>query len=609
MKAWNGKILFYNLTKKEAKVWEYDSDFALKYFGGRGFAVKILWDRAKGIDPFSPENPLIFAAGPLTGIPGPSTGKLVIAAKSPLTGGYGDGNIGSLAAVHLRLNGYDALVVEGKAEKPSYLLVENGKAELLPADDLWGLDTFTTEKKLRERHGKNTGILVIGPAGENLVLYATVISQEGRAGGRPGMGAVMGSKNLKAVVFKGNKQPELYDKKEYIKLAREAYKDIESKPKYEFWIRQGTMAAVEWGQEASVLPTHNFSEGVFEYASQIDGYTMEKLKIERRGCPLCNAMCGNVIPDVDGEPAELDYENVALLGSNLEIGDLRKVAKLNRLADMLGLDTISLGNTIGFAMEAREKGLLKDAPEWGDYETVKELIEDIAYKRTELGKLLSLGTKRASEKIGGDSWKFAMHVKGLEITGYDCHAAPAMALAYGTCPIGAHHKDAWIIAWEVQTDRLAYNREKVKKLIWMQRIRGGIFETLVACRLPWIEIDFELDWYPKLLKAATGLTFTIDDLFEIADRVYTLIRCYWVREFKGWSRKMDTPPAKWFEQPLTKGPFKGAKLDYDEYNKMLSWYYELRGWDEHGIPRKSTLRKLGLEYTINELEKYVKLNI
>lgn len=608
MKGWTGKILFYNLSKAKFKVWEYGGDFAGKYVGGRGFAVRILWERAAGIDPLSPANPLIFAAGPLTGLPGPSTGKLVVASKSPLTGGYGDGNLGSLAALHLRWSGFDALVVEGKARKPSYLYIENGKAELLDAEDLWGLDTFAAERKLKERHGKNPGILVVGPAAERGVLYSTIISQEGRAGGRPGIGTVMALKNLKAVVFKGTKQPEIYDKQRYNKLVAEAYRDIEAKPNYEFWIRQGTMAAIQWSQANSVLPTYNFSEGIFDHADKISGDVMEKIKVERRGCPLCNMQCGNVIHDSDSMPAELDYENVALLGSNLGIGDLREVAVLNRIADMLGLDTISLGNTIGFAIEAGERGLLKDVPEWGDSKAVRELVEDIAYGRTELGKMLAQGVKRAAKAVGNGAEKIAMHVKGLEVSGYDCHASPAMALAYGTSPIGAHHKDAWIISWEVQTERLGYTREKVEKLIWMQRIRGGVFETLVSCRLPWVELGFDLDWYLKLFSAATGFSVTMGYLYEVADRVYALIRSYWVREYGGWSREMDRPPAKWFEQPLTKGPYKGAKLSWDGYEKMLSWYYNIRGWDERGVPRISTLRKLGLDDVAKELGKHVPLS-
>ncbi len=608
MYGWNGKILRVDLSTNKVRVQEIDADFALKYIGGRGFAVRILWDELPpGVDPLSPQNKLIIATGPLTGLVGPSTGKLVIAAKSPLTGGYGDGNVGSLAAVHLRKAGYDALVIEGKAKKPSYLYIEDDKVEVLSAEGLWGKSTFETERKLREIHGKDIGVLCIGPAGENLVRYAVVVSQEGRAGGRPGMGAVMGSKNLKAIVVKGTKEIPLANPEEYKKLAGEALSTIPKRPAYEFWRRQGTMMTIEWSQTNSVLPTLNFREGVFDFARLIDGYAMEAMKIEQRGCPNCNMICGNVVLDSTGCPSELDYENVAMLGSNIGLGHLGKVAVLNRLADEYGIDTISLGNVLGFAMEASEKKLIDEKIEWGDFKKIVEVIKDIAYRRG-IGDLLAEGVKRISEKIGGDSSKWAMHVKGLEISAYDCHAAIGMALAYGTSPIGAHHKDAWVISWEIKVGRFAYTREKVEKVIEFQRIRGGMFESLVACRLPWIELGFELEWYPKLLKAATGVTITLDDLFTVGDRIYALIRAFWVREFKGkWDRTMDYPPARWFEEPLTKGPLKGSKLDRKKYDKLLSMYYEMRGWDERGIPRKTTLEKLGLSDVAAELEKYVKL--
>ncbi|RLE64790.1 MAG: aldehyde ferredoxin oxidoreductase [Thermoprotei archaeon] len=606
MFGWNGQLLRIDLSKEKITIQKYEEHLAIKYIGGRGFAAKILWHEIPaGADPLSPQNVLIFAAGPLTGIPGPSTGKLVVAAKSPLTGGYGDGNVGSLAAVHLRKAGYDAIVVSGASNRPIYLYIENEKAEILSADDLWGLDTFTVERRLRERHGENLGVLCIGPAGENLVRFATVISQEGRSGGRPGIGAVMGSKKLKALVIKGNKDISLANPKEYRQLAIEAYQAIKNKPGYDFWRRQGTMAALQWAQESSVLPTYNFREGVFEFASNIDGYAMERMKIGQRGCPFCNAICGNLINDVENEIAELDYENVALLGPNIGLGDLRKIARLNRLADMYGVDTISLGSVIAFAMEASEKGLVKEKLEWGDFETAKKLLEDIVFRR-DLGNLLAEGVKRASSKLGGEN--FAMHVKGLEVTGYDCHATPGMALAYGTSPIGAHHKDAWIISWEIKTERMGYTRDKVSKLIEFQRIRGGMFEILTSCRLPWIEVGFELEWYPKLFKAATGLGITLDYFFEVADRIYSLIRAFWIREKRGWNRKMDYPPKRWFMEPLTKGPLAGAKLDIKRYDNMLSWYYEARGWDMRGIPKRETLNRLGLDFVIPELEKCISLH-
>ncbi|MBX5320849.1 MAG: aldehyde ferredoxin oxidoreductase family protein [Candidatus Bathyarchaeota archaeon] len=608
MYGWNGRFLRVNLTKQKAAVREYSAEMAKSFLGGRGFAAKILWDELKpGVDPLSPENRLVFAAGPLTGFALPSSGKLVVAAKSPLTGGYGDGNIGSHVAVQMRKAGYDAIIIEGKAEAPTVLLIQDGATEFLDAKELWGLNTFETEDNLRSIYGPTAGILEIGPAGENLVKFANIVCQKGRGGGRPGMGAVMGSKNLKAVVIIGSGDLPAAYSKDLKELGAETYREILTKPNYTFWKRQGTMMTIEWSQENSVLPTHNFNEGVFEDAEAIGGFSMEKIKSSQRGCPNCNMTCGNVVNDADRKESELDYENVAMLGSNIGVGDLKKVAALNRVADEFGLDTISLGNVIGFAMEASEKKLINEKIPWGGYKAAKALIKDIAYRKG-LGEILSEGTHFAAEKFGSGSNSWAMHVKGLEISAYDCHAAPAMALAYGTSPIGAHHKDAWVISWEVKTGRERYSEEKVDKIIEFQRIRGGFFECATVCRLPWIELGFELEWYPKFLHAATGLETSWDELNRIADRVYALIRAFWVREYgKNWSRDLDYPPARWFEQPLTKGALKGAKLDKTKYEVMLNMYYKKRGWDGRGIPTKTTLEKLGLKDVAKQLKKSVRL--
>jgi aldehyde:ferredoxin oxidoreductase len=608
MYGWTGKFLYVNLSKAKAVAKKYDVSIAKNFLGGRGFAAKILWDELKpGIDPLSPENKLVLAVGSLTGFALPSSGKMVVAAKSPLTNGYGDGNIGTQAAVQMRKAGYDAAVIEGKAAKPTVLLVQDDKVEFLNAKDLWGLTSFEAEKKLKSTYGRTSGVLCIGPGGENLVKFANVVSQEGRAGGRPGMGAVMGSKNLKAIVFVGSGDLSAAHPKEMKELGAEAYKDVLAKPNYDFWKRQGTMSTLEWSQENSCLPTCNYREGVFEEAEAIGGFAMEKLKVSNRGCPQCNMTCGNVVKDADGKESELDYENVTMLGSNIGLGDLKKVAVLNRIADELGLDTISLGNVLGFVMEASEKGLIKEKISWGEFEKCKTLTEDIAHRRG-MGDLLAEGVRFVSEKIGKGSNRWAMHVKGLEISAYDCHAAPAMALSYATSAVGAHHKDAWVISWEVKAGRENYGEEKVDKVIELQRLRGGLFECLTVCRLPWVEVGFELEWYPKFLYAATGLKMNFDDLNVIADRVFTLIRAFWIREFgKSWSKQMDVPPARWFEEPLTKGPFKGAKLDRAKYEVMLQAYYRKRGWDERGIPTETTLKKLGLENVAEQLGKYVKL--
>ncbi len=602
MKGYAGKILRVNLSDGRISKEEISEEMRREFLGGRGFAAKILWDEVSGVDPLSERNKIVFSTGPLTGLPLPSSGKMVIASKSPLTGGYGDGNIGSMAAVHLRRAGYDVLIVEGRSERPCYIAIQDEKVEILDARDIWGKMTFEAQDSLEAKHGRNVGALLIGPAGENMVRFATVISQRGRAGGRPGMGAVMGSKNLKAVIVKGTGEIPVFDKERLREMGKEGYGEIKVKENYDFWIRQGTMQVFEWCNENSCLPTYNFREGAFRFSKQLDGYALEGVKVDRKGCPLCNMQCGNIIKDAENRNTELDYENVGMLGPNIGMDDLRKVGVLNRMADEYGLDTISLGSCLGFLMEASEKKLIEGRIEWGDFDACKKAIEDTVKKRG-LGEIIFEGVRKASERVGGDSRDWAMHVKGLEISAYNCHACPGMALSFGTSPIGAHHKDAWVISWEISTDRFSYSKEKVEKVIELQRLRGGLFESMTTCRLPWVEVDFGLHWYPKYLEAVRGTGITQEEISLLGDRIYTLIRSYWIRENRSWSREMDYPPSRWFEEPLNQGDLKGYTLDRARYDEMLSRYYEIRGWDEIGIPQKETLEGLGLGNVVSVLGK------
>jgi aldehyde:ferredoxin oxidoreductase len=603
MKGYAGNILRVNLSKGRISKEEISEKMRRKFLGGRGFAAKILWDEVSGVDPLSGENKIIFSTGPLTGLPLPSSGKMVIASKSPLTGGYGDGNIGSMAAVHLRRAGYDVLVVEGRSETPCYIAIQDEEVRILDARDIWGRTTFESQDTLEAKHGRNIGVLTIGPAGESMVRFANVISQRGRAGGRPGMGTVMGSKNLKAVVVKGTGKIPVFDEERVREMGKEGYGEIKGKENYDFWIRQGTMQAFEWCNENSCLPTYNFREGTYRFSKQLDGYALEGVKVDRKGCPLCNMQCGNIIRDTENKNVELDYENVGMLGPNIGMDDLGKVGVLNRMADEYGLDTISLGSCLGFLMEASEKGLIDARIAWGDLDGCKKAIEDTVKKR-ELGEIIFDGVRGASERLGGDSRNWAMHVKGLEISAYNCHACPGMALSFGTSPIGAHHKDAWVISWEVSTDRFSYSEEKVEKVVELQRLRGGLFESMTTCRLPWVEVNFGIHWYPKYLEAARGEEMSQEELFELGDRIYAIIRSYWVRENRRWSKEMDYPPSRWFEEPLSQGDLKGYKLDRARYDEMLSRYYEIRGWDENGIPRRETLKALGLADVAGVLGKH-----
>ncbi len=615
--GWVGKILRVDLTEKKIKEQKLDRDLALNWIGGRGFAIKILWDELlPGTDPLSPGNKLIIATGPLTGVLLPSSGKVVVAAKSPLTYGYGDGNIGSRIGVMLKMCGYDAVIVEGRAEKPVYLYITSDAVEIKDASHLWGKGAIEADIILRKEHGWDAGTLVIGPGGENLVRYAVVISEFGRAGGRPGIGAVFGSKNLKAFVAKGWKDIPIADKTELLKLMKESIEFLQKQPGYKKWVAQGTMMTVEWCQENATLPTYNYSEGVFDKALDIGGEAMEKMyKVVRKACFSCPMPCGNICKGktkgFETVFGELDYENVIMLGSNVGVGDMSWIIKLNYLCDEYGIDTISAGNVIGFAIELYQRGIIDKTItgglelRWGDPELVAKLLEMITYRKG-FGNLLAEGVRRMAEIIGGEAPKYAMHVKGLEVSAYDCHYAPAMALAYGTSEIGAHHKSAWVISWEMRYGREKVDKAKPAKVIEFQRIRGGMFEFLTVCRLPWIELGYPLEYYPKFFKAVTGIEMTLEDFWTIADRIYALIRAFWVREYGHWKREYDYAPRKWFEVPPTKGIVAGKVLDKKVYEQLLDWYYELRGWDKNGIPTEEALKKLGLEDVAEKLKKILR---
>ncbi len=616
--GWSGRLLDIDLSSGSYSVSDIDSAFLRKYVGGRGLAARLLWElNDAGVNPFSPSNHVVLAVGPLTGFPLPSSGKMIIASKSPLTHGYGDGNIGTKAAVEMRKCRYDAVVIKGASNKPVLLRITSKEVSFIDADDLWGLGAHETERKLKEHFGKDVAALFIGPGGENRVLFATVISEHGRSGGRPGMGAVLGSKKVKAIIFEGDAMPEPADRNELLKAGAEAYSKLKEAPNYSFWIRQGTMMAIVWSQKNSVLPTYNFREGVFDKFESISGDAMERIKISTEACPLCNMPCRNYVKcriDSDERVAEPDYENVAMLGSNLGISGINEVSYLNDIVDDMGLDAISTGSVLAFAMESTEKGLISkdEGIEWGDFRRAAELIRDIAHRNGKVASMLAEGTRATAEKLGHGSARYAMNVKGLEISAYDCHAAPGMALAYGTCSIGAHHKDAWFISMEIKMGRDTYVPEKAEKVFWMQNIRGALFESFVTCRLPWVELGLDLDYYLRFLRASTGVNFTWDELQEFAQRTYSLIRAFWVREYhaegRGWGRHMDVPPDRWFDDPLTKGPLRGAKLSREGYERLLSKYYELRGWDERGVPRKDTLERLGLGDVAEELSKFLDLN-
>lgn len=611
MFGWTGKILRVNLSTKTHKEENYSEEFAHKWVGGRGFAVKILYDELKpGIDPLGPDNKLIVAVGPIAGIPAPNTGKTVVAAKSPLTGGYGDGNLGTRMTDQLRKAGYDALIIEGKAEKPTMLFIDDEKVEFVPADEVWGKGTYETNDWIYSKYGKGVGVLNIGQGGENLVRYAVIRSLEGRAGGRTGMGAVMGSKLLKAIVARGSKPIPQANPEAMKKLGQEDLRQVHQIDKQTGWSIQGTTGVLAWCNEVAALPVRNFRKTFHPDAWKLDGERLNNLRVATYGCPNCTMRCGITIHDHLGRESELDYENVGLLGTNLEIFDYPQVAALNYQCDDYGLDTMSSGCVLGFYADAIDHGATAGDFKFGDATKAQQLLTEIALRRGEVANLLAEGTLRAARAIGKGSEAYAMQVKGLEVAAYNCKFIPGMALAYGTSPIGAHHREAWIITFEIkQTTRESYGPEKAQKVIELQRIRGGMFELIVACRFPWIELGWELDHYPKYFNTITGLNWTLDDFWKVSDRIYGLIKLFWLREYPKTTRQADFPPAVWFDPANadTEGPIAGKYLEYDKYDNLLQHYYDQRGYDNRGIPTRKTLESLGLAKEAIEAEKFGRL--
>jgi len=611
MNGWTGHFLRVNLSTQTYKKESFSEEFARKWVGGRGFAAKILYDELEpGIDPLGPENKLIVALGPIAGIPAPNTGKTVVAAKSPITGGYGDGNLGSRVTEHLRKSGYDALIVEGRAERPTMLYVEDDKVEFLPASEVWGKGTYETNAWIYAKYGKGVGVLNIGQAGENLVRYAVVRSLEGRAGGRPGMGAVMGSKLLKAIVVKGSRPIPQADPPAMKKMGTEDLRHVHEIDKESGWSVQSTTGVLAWCNEVAALPVRNFRKTHHPEAWKVDGERLNDARIATYGCPNCTMRCGITIHDTAGRESELDYENIGLLGPNLEIFDLPRVGDLNYMCDDYGIDTMSGGCVLSFYADAIDHGAVQGDLKFGDADKFKEVLRKIALREGDVGRLLGEGSLRASRAIGKGSEAYAMQVKGLEVAAYNCKFIPGMALAFGVSPIGAHHKESWVITFELkQTSRESYGAEKAHKVIELQRIRGGLFEYLVSCRFPWIELGWSLENYPKYFNAVTGLDWTLDDFWTVSDRIYSLIKLFWLREFPGTDRRLDYPPAVWFDPANadTEGPIAGQVLEYEKYDGLLQHYYDIRGYDRRGIPTRATLDRLGLATEAAAAEKRGKL--
>lgn len=603
MYGYAGRILRVNLSTGKITTEPTPEKVIRDFLGGRGLGAYLLWTEVpKGADPLGPENKLFASPGPLSGLLFPGTGKMDFTTKSPLTGGYAGASVGGMLTAEIRYAGYDSIILEGASPKPVYLFVDDDKAELRDASAYWGMGSFALEKRLKEELGEEFQIATIGPAGENGVKYACINHDYGRQAGRGGVGTVMGEKKIKAIAVRGSKGIPIADVPGFVKVAKAAYRACKEAELLEEWTRYGTMMITSWCDENGALPTRNFQSGSFEHGPDIYAPVFrEKIVVTDKGCFGCPCPCGKYAYSkkhniyVEGP----EYETNGMLGSDVGLSDIEDIARANQLCDELGLDSISTGGCIAWAMECYEKGILSKEQtggldlRFGNAEAVFALIERIARREGWLGNLLAEGVKRAAAEVGQGSEKWAIHVKGMEQSAYATHSATSMLLAYMTADVGAHHNRAWAITYDLAAGRDRVVPEKAAKVIELQHIRP-LMDTLGCCRLQWVEINMPLDFYAPAMSALTGVEYSWQDLLHISERIWNLTRMIWVREVEGFGRAWDAPPARFVEEPAVGGVTDGKFTPPEAAQKMLDYYYEQRGWDSNGIPKPETLKRLGL---------------
>jgi len=601
-----GKIGWIDLTDGTIRVDDLEESVARKYLGGKGLGAYLLYSHLKpDIEAYDPDNILIFITGPLTGTTFPTVARSAVITKSPMTGTFMDSFSGAYFGPHMKYAGFDALIIVGKAERSSYLLVQNGKVSVISADQLWGLSTLETETRLKDEYvDQRPSIAAIGPAGENQVRFASIISEK-RAYGRGGAGAVMGSKNLKAVVLIGKQKLKIANEDAFKEVNNRCRANIKTHPmvgKEGVFPKIGTMMTVALTQATGTLPTRNWQENTFDHAAQIDGHAFEKYIVRPRACFGCPIGCSRD-SKVKLKGAEIitegpEYETMYAFGSHCEIKDPGVIIAADKLCDDYGMDTISCGSVIGFAMECFDKGLIhkKDTDgidlSFGSGDAAIAVIHSIA-KKEGFGKLLSEGVKRASMKISGSA-EMAVHVKGLEPPGYDPRGMKGQALTYAVADRGACHMRSNTIRTELlglpePVDRFEY--EGKAQMVRDLQINYATFDCLVACAFGGFAITH--DDYAEAVAALTGWSFSVDELRRIAERAWNLTRLFNVRE--GFTKKDDALPRRLYTISSTRGPSKGEVVEQAAFDKMLSEYYQIVGWDKNGIPTETKLKELGIE--------------
>lgn len=607
--GYQGKILRVDLTNEKITTEPLNKEWAKQFIGGKGLGARYLFEELKpGTDPLSPDNILSIWTGPLVGTLTPLTGRYVLVTKSPLTGTFLDSYAGGFFGSELKYTGFDGVIIKGKAKKLSYLWINDGKAEIRDAKNLAGKDTFKTEELVRKETGhKFTRVASIGPAGEKLGLISSVTSDITRNAARGGTGAVFGSKNLKAVAVKGSMGVEVQNIEEFTKMAKEmVLKDVVENPDHAGMITDGTPILVAMSNDAGILPTKNWRTGVFEGSKGIDSEAVKsRVFVRKKACFACAIACGShskvnsgIFKGAATEGPE--YETLGLCGSNCGIGNVEAVVKFVEDCDRLGLDSISAGNVVALAMDLFEKGVLtkKDTDglnlKFGNEEAYAKMPSMIANRKA-IGNILADGAKRAAKKIGKGAEKLTVEVKGLEYPAYDPRGTIGMALAYATSDRGACHLRAWPVAADAYGSQDPWNPEGKAAICVEDQTRTSVKWSFIFC-------DFYSVNFPNMAKyysAVTGVPSSEEHLRKVGRRIWNLTRAFNVRE--GFTRKDDTMPERIEKEPLPDGKPKGHVVPRADFEKMLSEYYKLWGWDDQGRPTKKALDEAGLGDIVKKL--------
>ncbi len=606
--GYTGKMLRVDLTAGTMAVENLEEEMLRKYIGGSGIGARILYDETgPETDPLGPDNRFIVMTGPYVGTPIPTSCRHQIIARSPLTGIYGESDCGGNFGIELKAAGFDGIVVQGAAKEPVYLWVHDGQAELRPAGQFWGKDTYETDTRLKAETNPKAQGIYIGPAGENLVLLAAVMNdgKEGRAAGRGGMGAVMGSKNLKAIMAYGTAKIPVIEPQKLRDLIRSHAPTImENTVAFQKFGTDGSLATFN---EIGDLPIKNWAQGLWtEGSEKITGATMTNTILTRQyHCHGCIIGCGRTVktsrgPSAGMEIAGPEYETCGAFGSNCLIDDLEAIAEANDLCNRYGLDTISTGSAIAFAMEAYEKGLLAKESTggieltWGNAEAMLEVVRQIGERRG-LGELLGQGVKRASEQIGGQD--FAQHVKGMELPMHDPRCFSSVAVGYATSNRGACHLQGLshifearvpFADWGFETTLPRHDVEGKGKMVALAQNWMSLMDSLKICKFSAIG-KTTMHQMTDMLNYITGWDMTFEEFAQAGERIFNLKRMYNVR--LGITRADDVLPKRILTEPRPEG---GSAGFLPPLAGMLDEYYAARGWDSNGIPRPEKLAELGL---------------